>query len=212
MVKETIINPTLTPTGKTAFASGMLSGAPAQPQTRWSPGSLAVALLAASEVQLKILITSNQLVAVSGSFSLGELTGAPGVTASPVFYPDPSERKARTVSCEDFDVSNDVFSVGTTVPIGTSGIDKFVRDILEPRRPEYTALSILNAIETASYAPAYVICLDQADGSVTYVAFDTSAHADEALSSLLSGKDIEAAYLMTPPASSGSGATSYAWE
>lgn len=218
MIKNTSVNTALAIGTAAAFSTSVLSGRPSDPITRWSPGSLAATVMGNSDLPLLVLISATQLVALTkdGAESYqGDIAdifnGADGGGAMLTFVPGESETKSRTVSVAGITPGITLKDAGNA----DVAADSILGKILRPTLPVYTALSLMNALESASGSDPFVIALDQLTGNVTFIPFESAAQADAAIAAMAGVQDFEvvAAYLMDGGSSSGSStAGKWGWE
>lgn len=213
MTKDTLINPSLTPSGQVIVAESIL-GKIQEPQTRWSPGALAASMVNLATVPMVVVVSLNQALALqipSGADARNFFNAAFGASiATYVFTPEAGDTKSRFVVVDDVNVQ-----VIITLE-GEPATDPLLLDILSPRRPSYTAASLINALETSlfdNHGGVYLILLDQNSGEVSVILFPSQAAVDAAIVAMSStvGVSVFSAFLTTPGSSS-SGPSSLVWE
>ena len=220
MIKDTIVNTTLTPLDNRDIADAIL-GKVVEPQTRWSPGSLISSLFGESSSKQLVLMTNTQIQAFTyaGVLDLGfldDLAESPGNIGSYEFFANASESRSKTLNVG----SGETVSIDLLDNLDAPITEPLYRGILLPALPTYTILSLVNKLEALLVADGsfYVIVISQEnDGEVRVYAYGTSAQADAAVAAAAAtmdtdGFEMNVAFITTPGSSSGSDVPSFGWE
>lgn len=220
MIKTVSLNSVFTPSGNVDLANEII-GKVVEPQLRWSPGSLVNSALSTSEVPLIVVITGAALFLLDGSGSgapmenvdgfLLDIDEVEGYLAHDVFTAEAGDSKSKTIL------------VGGITPTSTLALEDTalgdshpVYQIFTPKRPAFTVLSLINAVENAflTNGDHYVIVVDQRSETVTVVLFDSASDAESHGAAYAGGFSSDrkvAAYNTTFEAGSSS-TPSFGWE
>ena len=183
MIKNVSINAAETPSGNIDLANSII-GKTVEPQLRWSPGSLVNSAMNLSEKPLHIIISRDSLALADASgFATGDLVNqalamaglAAGYIGMEIFSAEVGEARSKMIS-------NGKISTVQTITVDESdlGDDHPVFQLFAPKRPSFTVLSLVNAIESAliNHGDNYVILVDQSNETVTVILFDSPANSE----------------------------------
>lgn len=187
MIKNVSVNALSTPSGNIELAERMM-GHVVQSQPRWSPGSLVNSILSESEVPLVVLISKYKIVALVGS-GLGktwisdDFIDAGIATGTEIFEQVEGTSKSREVDCDKITIP----SLDLTLSSPGLPLDHPIYDVFKPKRPTFTVLSLVNALESALFDKGddYIIAVSQNDASVVVGTFSDGIAVDDYLSAVI---------------------------
>lgn len=220
MIKNVVINPTLTPAPKVDFTNGIL-GRVLEPQTRWSPGNLMAAVLSGLAVDCLSLINKTQLVVLEGDFTAAlaalNLGGKQRLECSSV---EGGTGKNRVVEFKYLDNGGGMstLSHGVSEQFGmTPGWTNLVVDeINRPELPTYSPATLVTALDAFYGDEDYLIVFDQVSGTFVVVCasgvplLDSNALIASAIAA--AGSTVVSAFLTSPNSSAPVSPGSAAWE
>jgi hypothetical protein len=208
MIKSTSTNSTITPEGKIETAETIL-GRIQEPQTRWSAGALVTAIMAQVVTAVVCLVSASKVVAVNFA-TAADLTDAltdecAAAGNAYTFVPESgSSSRSRVLSMN-----------GISVTISSNSASAVVDAVLLPSHPTYTALTLVNKLETVLEEEElpYLLVIDQLSGEAHCYTFASQAAADAALAGVVAaGASVEVAYDLVLPADEVTPTAPFAWE
>lgn len=223
MIKNVAVNEIFT-TGNAnlELADGVL-GRISEPQTRWSPGSLAAAIMATATVPLLIVATGHTVRAYTvdsdahAESALVTLSGG-GHYDQFVFHPvEGQTTKSRAFVVKDSGGEPIVVDIGAVFD-GSALPEGPMTEMVLPSAPTYSASSLVNKWETASLAAAdhnyWLAMLCQRTGKAMVIRFDTLANLNSFITAIEAKTGVSKliGYTLTENTPAGEEPVNFIWE